>query len=137
MSLLNLRIRGRLYVGFGALLMFGIALAAFAVWQLNQISTQVSLLTLQSTNTIRVGEIATGLQAIRRAVLRYEFDHDGTDMAEAERRLTTVSGALDLAGKTTASDEWRRLQGCCKHCRGNGGEAHRSGRGGQADDCRP
>src|SRR5215470_13842386 len=107
MSLLNLRISSRLYGGFGALVVFGLALAAFAVWQLNQISTQVSSLTLQSTNTIQVEEIATELQAIRRALLRYEFDHDEKAMSEAERRLTTVSGALDLAGKTTASDEWR------------------------------
>src|SRR5262249_46701139 len=55
----------------------------------------------------QVEEIATELQAIRRAVLRYEFDHDENAIAEAERRLTSVSGALDLAGKATASDEWR------------------------------
>ena len=107
MSLFNLRISGRLYGGFGALVVFGIALAAFAVWQLNQISTQVSLLTLRSTNTIRVEEIATGLQAIRRAVLRYQFDQDEKSIVEAEKRLTTVGEALDLVGKTTASDEWR------------------------------
>jgi methyl-accepting chemotaxis protein len=107
MSLFNLRISGRLYGGFGALVVFGIALAAFGVWQLSQIRNQVSSLTLQSTNTIRVEEIATDLQAIRRAVLRYEFDHDENAMVEAEKRLTAVSRALDLAGKTTASDEWR------------------------------
>ena len=99
MSLLNLRISSRLYGGFGALVVFGLALAGFAVWQLNQISTQVSLLTLQSTNTIRVEEIAAELQAIRRAFLRYAFDHDEKAMAEAEKRLTTVSGALDLAAR--------------------------------------
>ena len=107
MSLLNLRIRGRLYGGFGALVVFGLVLAAFAVWQLSQIRNQVSSLTLQSTNTIQVEEIAADLQAIRRAFLRYAFDHDEKAMAEAEKRLTTVSGALDLAGKTTASEEWR------------------------------
>ena len=76
MSLLNLRIRGRLYGGFGALVVFGLVLAAFAVWQLSQIRNQVSSLTLQSTNTIQVEEIAADLQAIRRAFLRYAFDHD-------------------------------------------------------------
>lgn len=71
MSFLNLRIRGRLYGGFGALVLFGIATAVFAVWQLSAINAQVAALTLQSNNTIRVEEIATELQAIRRAVLRY------------------------------------------------------------------
>ena len=63
MSLLSLRIRGRLYGGFGALVFIGIALAAIAVWQLDIIRAQVAALTLQSTNTIRAEEIATELQA--------------------------------------------------------------------------
>ena len=67
MSFLNLRIRGRLYGGFGALLLFCAALAGFGVWQLGDFATQVAAMTLQSENTIRVGEIATNLQAIRRA----------------------------------------------------------------------
>src|SRR4029077_19700606 len=107
MSLLNLRIRGRLYIGFGALVLFGLTLAAFAAWQLGEIRTQVAALTLQSTNTIRVEQIATELQAVRRAILRYVFDHDDKALAEAETRLTTTSELLDAAGKTSDSDEWR------------------------------
>src|SRR4029077_15269587 len=57
MSLLNLRMRGRLYIGFGALVLFGLTLAAFAAWQLGEICTQVAAVTLQSTNTIRVEQI--------------------------------------------------------------------------------
>ena len=76
MSFLNLRIRGRLYAGFGALLLFCAALAGFGVWQLWAIQRRSRLLTVQSNNTIRVGEIATELQAIRRAILRYAFDQD-------------------------------------------------------------
>ena len=87
MSFINLRIRGRLYAGFGALLLFCVGLAGFAVWQLGEIRTQVAAMTQQSSNTIRVGDIATNLQAIRRAVLRYAFDHDEKSYAEAETRL--------------------------------------------------
>jgi len=111
MSLLNLRIRGRLYGGFGALVFIGIALAAIAVWQLDGIRAQVSALTLQSTNTIRAEEIATELQAIRRAVLRYAFDHDEKSMAEAQARLTKTAGLLEVAGKTTGSDQRRAAFG--------------------------
>jgi hypothetical protein len=107
MSLLNLRIRGRLYGGFGTLVLFGIATAVFAVWQLGAINAQVAALTLQSNNTIRVEEIATELQAIRRAVLRYAFDHDEKTFAEAESRLGKAAGLLEAAGKTTTSEEWR------------------------------
>ena len=111
MSLLNLRIRGRLYGGFGALVFIGIALAAIAVWQLDIIRAQVAALTLQSTNTIRAEEIATELQAIRRAVLRYAFDHDEKSMTEAQARLTKTAGLLEVAGKTTGSDQRRAAFG--------------------------
>src|SRR6266849_74828 len=107
MSFLNFRIRGRLYGGFRALLLFCAALAGFAVWQLGEIRTQVGLLTLQSANTIRVGEIATELQAIRRAVLRYAFDHDEKSFAEAETRLNKSTDLLEVAAKTTMSEERR------------------------------
>jgi methyl-accepting chemotaxis protein len=107
MSFLNLRIRGRLYGGFAALLLFCTGLAGFAVWQLGELRTQVAAMTLQSENTIRVGEIATNLQAIRRAVLRYAFDHDEKSYAEAETRLETAGDLLVEADKTTRSEERR------------------------------
>jgi methyl-accepting chemotaxis protein/predicted lipoprotein with Yx(FWY)xxD motif len=107
MSLLALRIRGRLYGGFGTLVFFGLAMAVFAVWQLNGIGAQVAALTLQSANTIRVEEVAGELQAIRRSVLRYVFDHDEKAMTEAEKRLAKSGEILDAIGKAAASDEWR------------------------------
>jgi methyl-accepting chemotaxis protein len=107
MSFLNLRIRGRLYGGFAALLLFCTGLAGFAVWQLGELRTQIAAMTLQSENTIRVGEIATNLQAIRRAVLRYAFDHDEKSYAEAETRLKTAGDLLVEADKTTRSEERR------------------------------
>ncbi len=41
MSFLNFRIRGRLYGGFSALVLFCALLAGFAVWQLTAIRDQV------------------------------------------------------------------------------------------------
>src|SRR5258708_27656972 len=107
MSFFNLRIRGRLYGGFAALLLFCLALAGFAVLQLGEIRTQVTSLTVQSTNAIRAGEIATELQAIRRAILRYAFDHDEASFAEAEKRLAKTTDLLETVGKTTRSEERR------------------------------
>jgi methyl-accepting chemotaxis protein len=107
MSPINLRIRGRLFGGFGALVLFGIALAGFAVWQLGEIRTQVQALTLQSSSTIRIGEIATELEAVRRAILRYAFDQDEQSFAESERRLANVTKLLGVAEKNTMSDERR------------------------------
>jgi methyl-accepting chemotaxis protein len=107
MSFLNLRIRGRLYGGFAALLLFCAGLAGFAVWQLGEIRTQVAAMQHQSANTIRVGDIATELQAVRRAVLRYTFDQDEASFAESEKRLTNVTSLLEEAVRTTSSEERR------------------------------
>jgi methyl-accepting chemotaxis protein len=109
MSFLNLRIRGRLYGGFGALVLFCAALAGFAVMQLGAIHTQVGSLTVQSKNTIRVGEIATELQGTRRALLRYTFDQDEVSFAEAEKRLSKIADFLDDAVKATISEERRSI----------------------------
>src|SRR6266851_5764572 len=107
MSFLNLRITGRLYGGFGALLLFCAALAGFGVWQLSAIHTQVGSLTLQSKNAIRVGEITTELQATRRSLLRYAFDQDEASFAEAEKRLSKTAELLEVAAKTTMTEERR------------------------------
>jgi methyl-accepting chemotaxis protein len=107
MSSLNLRIRGRLYGGFGLLLVFCAALATFAVWQLGMIHSQVGAMTMQSKNAIRVGEITTELQAARRAMLRYTFDQDEASFAESDRRLTKINGLLEDAVKTASSEERR------------------------------
>jgi methyl-accepting chemotaxis protein len=101
MSLLNLGIRGRLYGGFGALVLSGVGLAGFAVWQLSEIGAQVGTMTVQSANTIRADEISLQLQAIRRAILRYTFDQDEPSIAEADKRLTDITGQLETAIKAT------------------------------------
>src|SRR5216684_1013258 len=109
MSFLNLRITGRLYGGFGALLLFCAGLAGFAVWQLSAIHTEVASLTVQSKNAIRVGEITTELQGTRRALLRYTFDQDEASFAEAEKRMSKTTDLLEEAVKTTISEERRTV----------------------------
>ena len=105
--MLNLRIRGRLYGGFGTLVLFGVALAGFAVWQLGSINTQVAKMMGLSETTMRVLEIETELQAMRRAVLRYVFDRDKPSFVEAEERSKTATELLNASIKVTQSEERR------------------------------
>jgi methyl-accepting chemotaxis protein len=105
MSFLSFRIRGRLYGGFGILLVFCAALAGFAIWQLTSIRDQIGMMEVQSRNAIRVGDIATELQAIRRAILRYTFDQDEASLAESDKRLAAVSDTVNEAIRTTRSEE--------------------------------
>jgi methyl-accepting chemotaxis protein len=109
MSFLNLRIRGRLYGGFGALVLFCAALAGFAVMQLGAIHTEVAALTVQSKNAIRAGEITTELQGTRRALLRYAFDQDEASFAEAEKRMSKTTDLLEEAVKEIAELKTKRV----------------------------
>lgn len=104
---LNLRIRGRLYGGFGMLILFGVLLAGFAVWQLWAVRERVDYMTIQSTNAIRAGGIATELHAIRRGILRYTFDQDAGSLADADKRLANVSSLLETAIRTVRAEERR------------------------------
>jgi len=105
MSFLNLRIGGRLYSGFGVLLLFCAALAGFAVSQLWGIHDQVGSMTQQSKNNIRAVEIGSELHANRRAILRYNFDHDEASFIESGKRLANTSDLLETAIQTTKSEE--------------------------------
>ena len=111
MSIFNLRIGGRLYGGFGALVLFGAALAGFAVWQLGAIQDQVADMTLQSKNTIRAGEIVAEVHAIRRATVRYAFDQDEASFKDSEQRSAKVEALLGDAVNTTKSAERRAIYG--------------------------
>jgi methyl-accepting chemotaxis protein len=101
------KISGRLYAGFSALVLFGIGLASFGVWQLWALQSEVDTMTRQSTNSVRSVEIESQLQAIRRGILRYTFDQDEASFAEAEKRLADVSSLLDAGVKETVSEERR------------------------------
>jgi methyl-accepting chemotaxis protein len=107
MSLNNIRIGGRLYGGFGVPILFGVALAGFGVWQFWAIQDQVKGMTRQAENHVRAVEISMELHAIRRAVLRYNFDHDEPSFAEAEKRLAATGDLLETSVKTTTNDERR------------------------------
>jgi methyl-accepting chemotaxis protein len=108
MNFFNLRISGRLYGGFGALVLFVLALAGFAVWQLAAIDRQVGKMTALTDNSIRVLTISTDLQAMRRAILRYAFDHDKASYDEAEKRAVHATGLLEDAAKATLSEGRRK-----------------------------
>jgi methyl-accepting chemotaxis protein len=109
MSFLNLRIKGRLYGGFGVLVVFVLALAGFAVWKMSAIDSQVGKMTALSANTIRANQVATNLQAIRRAILRYSVDGDEANYKEAAEREVKTTELLQAAAKATLSEDRRKL----------------------------
>ncbi len=105
MAIFNLRISGRLYLGFGILIASIALLAGIGFWQLSTIRDSVDLMTLQSKVSVRVGEMTTHLQAIRRGLLRYSFDQDEASLADADKRMAAAIALLEDAAATTRIEE--------------------------------
>ncbi|QIO99041.1 methyl-accepting chemotaxis protein [Bradyrhizobium symbiodeficiens] len=105
----RLRIRGRLYAGFMALVVVGLVMAVVAVWNLRAVQEQVARQSALSDSTARVLEISTHLQAIQRANLRYVYDADESAMKEALERENAATELLRVGAKGTASGERRAL----------------------------
>jgi methyl-accepting chemotaxis protein len=105
----RLRIRGRLYAGFMALVAVGLVMAVVAIWNLRSVQDQVAKLSALSDSTARVLEISTHLQAIQRANLRYIYDANEPAMREAAEREAAATGLLQLGAKGTLSEERRKL----------------------------
>jgi methyl-accepting chemotaxis protein len=109
MPKLRLRIRGRLYAGFMALVAVGLVMAVVAIWNLRAVQDQVGRQSALSDSTARVLEISTHLQAIQRANLRYIYDASEPAMKEAAERETAATELLQVGAKGTLSEERRKL----------------------------
>jgi methyl-accepting chemotaxis protein len=105
----RLRIRGRLYAGFMALVAVGLVMAVVAIWNLRSVQEQVAKASAFSDSTARVLEISTHLQAIQRANLRYIYDASEPAMKEASERETAATELLQVGAKGTASEERKKL----------------------------
>ena len=100
----GMKIKTRLYGGFGVLVALGLLMAGFGLWQSSATSERVERLSTQAENAIGVVKISSELQAIRRALLRYQFDNDEASFAEAERRLGATATMLEQSAKEAGSD---------------------------------
>ncbi|MEY9382081.1 methyl-accepting chemotaxis protein [Bradyrhizobium japonicum] len=105
----RLRIRGRLYAGFMALVAVGLVMAVVAIWNLRSVQDQVAKASAFSDSTARVLEVSTHLQAIQRANLRYIYDASEPAMKEAAERETAATELLKVGAQGTLSEERRRL----------------------------
>ncbi|AMA59594.1 HAMP domain-containing methyl-accepting chemotaxis protein [Bradyrhizobium sp. CCGE-LA001] len=109
MAKFRLRIRGRLYAGFMALVAVGLVMAVVAVWNLQAVQDQVARQSALSDSTARVLEISTHLQAIQRANLRYVYDANESAMKEAQEREAAATELLQVAAKGALSEERKKL----------------------------
>jgi methyl-accepting chemotaxis protein len=109
MNLLRLGLKPRLYSGFGILVLIGLALAGFAVWELSGIKTQVHTFDAVNGNTNRALEVGTRLEVIRRTNLRYTVDADEQALKDAATAESSASDILKDAAAATLSEERRTI----------------------------
>ncbi|MGJ4972310.1 MULTISPECIES: methyl-accepting chemotaxis protein [unclassified Bradyrhizobium] len=109
--MMSLKIRGRLYAGFAALIVAGAVMAAVAVWNLWAVRDQVASMSALSDATARILQISNHLQAIQRANLRYIHDANEPALKEAAEREAAATALLQAATAGPLSAERRRLYG--------------------------
>jgi methyl-accepting chemotaxis protein len=114
MNFNRLKIRTRLYCGFGALVAIGLGVAAFGVYQLSNVRAQVALLHYKSGNLAIRLETSGDLEAVRRAQLRFRLDGDKASALEVKDIEARVQTRLTEAVRVTSSDERRRAYGGVK-----------------------
>ncbi|UFZ06730.1 methyl-accepting chemotaxis protein [Bradyrhizobium ontarionense] len=105
----RLKIRGRLYAGFAALVAVSVIMAAVAVWNLWAVRDQVASMSALSDSTARILQISNHLQAIQRANLRYIHDANEPALKEAADRESAATELLQAATKDPLSAERRKL----------------------------
>jgi methyl-accepting chemotaxis protein len=108
MGFIRLRVSTRIYLGFGSLIVLGLCLAVFGVYQLGDISTEVGKMDALAGNTERVLIVTRHLEAIRRAGTRYLADADDNSLQDARDNLTNSHTLLTAAGQATLSEEPRK-----------------------------
>jgi methyl-accepting chemotaxis protein len=104
---IRLKVRTRIYLGFAVLVVLSLGIAAFGVYQLSGVSTNVGKMDLLATNTQRVLTITRQLEAIRRAETRYLVDATEASMKDARDNASAADALLTDAVKIVLIEERR------------------------------
>jgi methyl-accepting chemotaxis protein len=105
---IGLKVCTRLYSGYGAIVVLGLGVAGFGVFQLSSIATQVHKMAALSESGISTAQATTDLEAIRRAETRYRLDSDKGALTELRERESHARTVLTERARTTASAERRQ-----------------------------
>jgi methyl-accepting chemotaxis protein len=95
MRFVNLRIKSRFYLGFGALIVLAVAVAVLPIRQLHLVQSQIVVMTMAEQQTARINEIALRLEAVRRSILHFANDGDQMAVNTARQDLTLIGDTLN------------------------------------------
>ena len=107
MNFLRLSLTTRIYSGFGILVLLGLVLASFAVWELSGIKTEVQRFSAINDNASRALGVVNQIQIISRAYLRYTVDADEQATKDAAAAESSTVELLKAAADAALSEERR------------------------------
>ena len=108
MGFSRLKVRTRIFAGFGLLVLLGAAMAGFTLVQLGGIGTQLGKMNALEANVARVMEANHALETIRRGAIRYQFDQDERNLADLREARGRAEKLLTAARTVTLSEERRQ-----------------------------
>ncbi len=103
MLLARLKIRTRVYAGFGSLIVLGLAVAAVGSWGIDGMGRQTSRMTGLVGNIRYVARAIEGQERIARALLQASIEPDETLQPRFEKAQADVRDALTQASAKTTS----------------------------------
>ena len=107
-ALSNMKIKTRLYGGFGLLIVLVIGLAAFGANRLWEVGSGVSAMTASAEQSAEVQRIVEQVEVIRRAALRYFSDGDKDALSQGQAATQEAQRQLKTAGEQATSEEARK-----------------------------
>jgi methyl-accepting chemotaxis protein len=109
MGLNQLKVSIRLYLGFGALILIGIAVAGFGAWQLSNINAQVTEMGRESDSVVRALRTNALIETMRRTRLRYGISAEADQAKLFKDSLAQAMELVKISAADTHSDERRRI----------------------------
>jgi methyl-accepting chemotaxis protein len=105
----NMKIRTRVFAGFGTLVILGAGLAGFGVYELSNIRRDVDEMKHQSLSITRVLEAVRSAETVGRSVVRYKLDQDEPALNALKAARTRGAELMKESAAVTLSDERRRI----------------------------
>jgi methyl-accepting chemotaxis protein len=109
MRFLQLKLRTRIYLGFGLLIALGLGMAGFGATGLSGVSDSMEKMNAISGNLVRVQEVSKQLEVLRRGATRYRVDADEASLTAIKEAEAKVAQDLTESARVTLSDDRRRL----------------------------
>lgn len=108
LRLSRLKLSSRLFLGFGALVVIGLALAGFGAWQLTNIEDQVARMGNFAGNTVRTLRQGQLVETMRRSRIQFVDGEDGKEK-EFKETVAATAALLKTSIEVTLSQERRQL----------------------------